>query len=132
LRATVKQATTAIGSLVHSICWLTWDCVERKRLDPDMVKRYDDDAHRLMPEIIGQLAAIAMLHSGVHARLGPLADEVIGLDAQVGDGVIHGEQDLQTGLSQLRGCHEHGMALERRVRSVVADLFAVNTSPTAA
>jgi tetrahydromethanopterin S-methyltransferase subunit G len=125
LRTSVKQATTAIGALVHSICWLTWDCIQRKRLDREMVKRYDDEAHRLMPEIIGQLAVIAMLQSAIHTRLSPLADDVIELDARVGDGVISGEQDLQTGLRELHRCHERGMELERRVRAVVADLFAV-------
>lgn len=132
LRASVKQATTAIGALVHSICWLTWDCVERKRLDREMVKRYDDEAHRLMPEVIGQLAVIAMLRSEIHGRLAPLADEVIELDAEVGHGVVRGEQDLQDGLKELGRCHERGMALERRVRTVVADLFAVNPASSAA
>jgi len=124
LRQAVKQTTTAISALIHSICWLTWDCTARQRLDAEMVRKYDDEAHRLMPDIIGQLAGVAMFQSALHSKLSPLADDIIDLDADVGEAVVLAEKDLAAGLRQLEKCHSRGMALERQVRTTVTDVFA--------
>ena len=75
LREAVRQFTAAAGALVHSMCWLTWDCIYRKRVDAKMVGGYDEEAHRQLPIIMAQLAVIAMLSRDAHAKLSPFADE---------------------------------------------------------
>jgi len=52
LREAVRQFSMAAGGLAHSMCWLTWDCRARQRLNAEMVRNYDSEAHRLSPQII--------------------------------------------------------------------------------
>ena len=33
LREAVRRFTGSAGALVHSLCWLTWDCTARNRVD---------------------------------------------------------------------------------------------------
>ena len=53
-----------------------------------MVQRYDDKMHELAPQILGQLAAVAMLNPNIHANLSPLAEHVFDVDAKVGEAVV--------------------------------------------
>jgi hypothetical protein len=123
LRQTVKEFAIGAGGMLHSICWLTWDCKMRKRLNDEMVKGYDLEAHKLSPQIVSQLAVIAMLDHGVHEKLGPLADRIFRLDAAVGNAVIETEQDSASGLNLLAAIHHEATEFERSFRNQVIDLF---------
>ena len=127
LREAVRAFTVAVGALVHSICWLTWDCKERRRLDPEMVRRYDDEMHELAPQILGQLAVVAMLNPNIHAKLSPLAEDVFDLDAKVGEAVVLAEKDLEAGLVKLCDRHKNGSDLEARFREIVSHVFSAET-----
>jgi len=127
LREAVRAYTVSVGALVHSICWLTWDCNARRRLDPEMVRRYDAEMHQLAPQILGQLAVVAMLNPEIHAKLSPLAEEVFELDARVGEAVVLAEKDLEAGLVKLRDRHKNGNDLEARFRKTAPNLFSVET-----
>lgn len=123
LREAVRQFTAAAGALVHSMCWLTWDCTARKRVDVDMVRHYDDEAHRLLPQLVSHLAVVAMLNPNVHERLSPLADALFILDASVGDAVVTSETDLAAGLEQLTHRHAESTELHGRFRWQVVNLL---------
>jgi hypothetical protein len=56
-----------------------------------MVRRYAAETHELSPQIVAQLAVVAMLDREVHDKLSPLADAIFSLDAYVGNAVVHGE-----------------------------------------
>jgi hypothetical protein len=111
------------GGMLHSICWLTWDSKMRKRLDTEMAKGYDLEAHKLSPQIVSQLAVIAMLDRRVHEKLGPLADGIFRLDAAVGNAVIETERDSASGLESLTAIHHEASEFERSFRTQVIDLF---------
>lgn len=123
LRQAVKEFTVGAGGMLHSICWLTWDCKMRKRLNDEMVRSYDIEAHKLSPQIVSQLAVIAMLNPEVHEKLGPLADRIFRLDAAVGNAVIETERDSASGLKLLTTIHHEASEFERSFRNQVIDLF---------
>ena len=123
LRDAVRAFTEGVGALAHSMCWLTWDCKERNRLDAEMAKNYDAEVHRVCPQIIGQLALIAMLDKVVAEKLAPLATDVFTLDAQVGNAVVLAETDHAKGLAALRQLHGHAGNFESRFRERVVDLL---------
>jgi len=123
LRDAVRAFTEALGALTHSMCWLTWDCKERNRLNVEMAKSYDAEVHRVSPQIVGQLALIAMLDKAVADKLAPLATEVFALDAQIGTAVVQAEKDEATGVEALRQLHADANDFESRFRERVVDLF---------
>jgi hypothetical protein len=123
LRDAVRAFTEGVGALTHSMCWLTWDCTERNRLDAEMAKNYDAEVHRVSPQIVGQLALIAMLDKAVVEKLAPLATDVFALDAQVGNAVVLAEKDQATGLAALRQLYGHANHFESRFRERVVDLL---------
>jgi hypothetical protein len=76
-----------------------------------MVRRYDEEMHQLAPQILGQLAVVAMLSPEIHVQLSPLAEDVFDLDAKVGEAVVLAEKDLEAGLVKLRDRHKNGSEL---------------------
>ena len=130
LRAAVREFTAAAGSLIHSMCWLGWDCVARRRVDDEMVKSYDKEVHELAPKLVSQLAVIAMLNRDVHARLSGFADDIFALDLTLSEAIV-GEQGAPgSQRTQLQTCYEDGYTLERRFRQGVSELFHYDRSET--
>ncbi len=60
-RKTVYALAVATQSLVHSMCWLSWDATTRGTVRVEITKLYDTEAHKLLPEIFGQLALLRLL-----------------------------------------------------------------------
>lgn len=123
LREAVRQFTIAAGGLLHSLCWLTWDCTTRNRLDSEMTSRYDTEAHLLLPQIMAQLAVVAMLDRQVHDKLLPLSQDIYSIDAKVGNAVALTETDLERGLQQLRIYHVEGNELDAKFRENISNLL---------
>jgi hypothetical protein len=103
-REAVRHFAAAASSIIHSMCWLTWDCKARQRVDSERVRAYDEEVHSFSPQIIGQLALVAMLDPGTHDKLAPLADEIFRLDVAVSEAIVESETNLARGL-QLLGRH---------------------------
>ncbi|MFN7961385.1 MAG: hypothetical protein U0002_08950 [Thermoanaerobaculia bacterium] len=131
LRQAVFVYTKALTSLLHSICWLTWDAKVRGRVDQGLARNYDSEVHRLSPDMVGQLAVISMLHPEVHRRLAPYSSQVFALDVDVASALVLTEQNLESGLADLTDCHRRANELEERFRSEVADLLAASAPPPA-
>ncbi|HEU4755322.1 MAG TPA: hypothetical protein VFS72_01570 [Agromyces sp.] len=123
LREAVRMFAVAAGSVIHSMCWLTWDCVERKRISAPMVTSYDQEAHRLFPTMVSQLAVIAMLDRRVHDQLSPFADEIFSVDVQLSSAIVAEEQRPGTQGDALKSSYAASTDLEDRFRRGVANLF---------
>lgn len=123
LREAVRQFAVAAGGMIHSMCWLTWDCIERGRVNAKMVTDYDQEAHKLLPTIVAQLAVIAMLNRDVHSKLSDFADEIFLLDVRVSQTMIGEEQESGSQGDELQTCHADSVDLEHRFRHGVANLF---------
>jgi len=123
LRDASRQFAVAAGGMLHSMCWLTWDCRNRERLNTEMAKNYDTEAHLMSPQIIGQLTVIAMLDREVHDRLKPLADRIFELDAAVGRAVMLAEADPATGVHQLAVLNDEAGQVLETFRSGLVNLF---------
>jgi hypothetical protein len=123
LREAVRQFAVAAGDLIHSMAWLTWDCVERKRISETMVAAYDQEVHRLSPTIVAQLAVIAMLDRDVHEKLSPFADEIFGVDLGLSNAIVAEEQSPRSPEDALRTWYAAATDLEGRFRFGVANLF---------
>jgi hypothetical protein len=123
LREAVRQFAVAAGGLIHSMAWLMWDCVERKRISTTMVAAYDQEVHRLSPTIVAQLAVIAMLDREVHEKLSPFADEIFGVDLGLSNAIVAEEQTPGSPEHALSTWYAAATDLEGRFRFGVANLF---------
>jgi hypothetical protein len=123
LQAAVQRFTIAVCSLLHSVCWLTWDATARGRLKEQIVERYDAEIHRLSPRIVGQLAVIAMLSPQVCRSLAPFADRAFRLDAEVGEAIVLSERDFTKGVSALDQCHSSSLELVHSFRAATTSLL---------
>ena len=62
LRNGLQQLILTIASAAHAMCWLTWlanadpDKVTESRID-----QYDNEMHKLLPQLLGQHALVASL-----------------------------------------------------------------------
>jgi hypothetical protein len=66
--ATLGGLPATAQSLVHSMCWFSWDAKSRGTVRPDMSKLYDTEAHKGIPELFGELAVLRLLDKELHAR----------------------------------------------------------------
>jgi hypothetical protein len=123
LREAVRQFSVAAGASIHSMAWLMWDCVQRMRMDREMVTAYDQEAHRLFPTIVSQLAVIAMLDRDVHDRLSPFADEIFHVDLGLSNAIVAEEQQPGSQAEAFRASYRAATDLELRFRQGIADLF---------
>ena len=105
LRDAVRNYTEAVGALAHSMCWLTWDCKARERLNGEMVEGYDIEVHRLSPQIISQPAVVSMLNRASERSWLRLRAECCVFDGKIGEAVVAAEANLAIGLPLLVGLH---------------------------
>lgn len=122
VREAIRKYAVALESLIHSVCWLTWDSTARERIDPEMTKRYDEEVHRICPDIVGHLALISMLRPEVHDRLASFSDAVFSLDVSVASAIVLAERDQSSGLDQLKACHTQANELDRRFRQGLVNI----------
>jgi hypothetical protein len=100
-RKTVYALASATQSLIHSMCWLSWDTKTRLTMNTEMASAYNAEAHRLLPEIFSQLAVLRLLDPDLHERAYRYASKLTALDVLFGEAIIAGENDRQAGVEAL-------------------------------
>ena len=110
------------------MCWLSWDAKTRGLARPEMMKAYDLEAHKLLPEIFSQLALLRLLDSDLkarayprspdanqqapehpplldadmHTRAYPFATRLAQLDVEFGEAIVLADTDATLGAAALR------------------------------
>ena len=85
LRESVWKLTVTMASMLYSMCWLTWSADRRGTLTDKDVWQYDEEVHKLSPEILGHLTSVAALDLNVYERLEPLVWELFDMDVKIGN-----------------------------------------------
>lgn len=125
LRKAVYALATATQSLVHSMCWLSWDAQVRHIVRADLSRMYDAEAHTLIPQIFGQMAVIKLLDSSLHARAYPFVEKLLGLDVAYGHAIALAESDVAAGTARLVELHGSALALGREAEQVIGSEVAI-------
>lgn len=99
-RKAVYALAIASQSLVHSMCWLSWDAANRGVIRKELVELYDAEVHRLLPEIFGQLAVLRILDPDLHSRGYEYASKLVAMDVQFALAAIAGEKDAVAGIER--------------------------------
>jgi len=101
-RKAIYALATATQTLIHSMCWLSWDAKTRDTVRADIAKAYDVEAHKLLPEIFSQLALLKILDEGLHSRAYPYATDLAELDVQFGEAIVVSETDMEAATAKLK------------------------------
>jgi hypothetical protein len=147
-RKAVYALSTATQSLIHSMCWLSWDTRIRGLARPEMMKAYDIEAHKLLPEIFSQLALLRLLDSDLqarkypslldtdsqmpatpllldadlHTRAYPFAARLAQLDVEFGEAIVLADSDATLGAAALRNLYQKANDLQ----FAIDELFGAN------
>jgi len=101
LRKAVYALATAVHALMHAMCWLSWDTQARRVVRRDLSQAYDAEAHKLIPEIFGQMAVIQLLDPQLHAHALPFVEKLVQLDVDYGNAIVLAERDADTSVMRL-------------------------------
>jgi len=105
-RKAIYALATSTQTLIHSMCWLSWDAKTRRAVRSDMTRAYDNEAHRLLPEIFSQLALLKILDENLHSRAYPYASELARLDVRFGEAIVLSETNPSAGTEKLSALFE--------------------------
>lgn len=124
LRATIQQLTKHMSAALHSMFWLTW-VAERKeeRLTAERIDAYDEEMHRLLPEISGLLSATAALDGPTFESISPLVEELYKIDYQIGLAQLELEESRESGVKGFIKCFKRATDLDRDLPRRTADII---------
>jgi hypothetical protein len=122
LRAAVQQYTLAHFGALHSMCWVGWHVLNNG--SGGSTKQYDEEVHKLLPQMSGYLSSIAALDSELYRGLHPLTMEVYRLDVALSEAVLHIRNASPESLKPLREVHAEAIEAELRHRAGIADLVS--------
>jgi hypothetical protein len=88
LRSALHKLTTSMASMIHSMCWVTWAASHPGVLTSEKIDAYDEEVHRLSPEILGHLTSIAAFSYDIYKQIEPLVWEIFRLDASIGSACV--------------------------------------------
>lgn len=117
-RKAVYALASTTQSLIHSMCWLSWDTKARKTVRVELAKMYDTEAHKLIPELFGQMAVIQLLDRPLYKRATHFITNIVRLDVKFGEAIIASEVQMAVGADQLAKLYDSASALFSEAESV--------------
>jgi len=125
LRLAVLQLSIKMATALHSMCWLTWVAEDHSdHISSDRFKSYDDELHKLLPEIAGSLAAVAALDKDTYKQLAPITEQIYGIDFDIGEAGLLWEETPVEGCKALVKCYEKATALEKGLPKMIANIVS--------
>jgi hypothetical protein len=125
LRRAIQEYATLMASAVHSMCWLTWAATcGHEFIDSDRLMGYNQEQHGILPKISGSLSVIAALDKDAYEKLAPIAEELYGLDAKVGELTITFKADGEKAIQKLAKLHSQVAPFEREVPRRIAGIVS--------
>jgi hypothetical protein len=117
-RKAIYSLAVATESLIHSMCWLSWDAKTRRSVRQELTRMYDAEAHKLLPEIFSQLALLHILDEELHANAYPFAWRLAGLDVKFGEAIVIADTDNAAGTERLTRLFGESIALQLDIDSL--------------
>ena len=117
-RKAIYALATATQSLLHSMCWLSWDAAARNLVRADLAKMYDSEAHKLLPEMFGQLAVLKLLDPPLHEKTSAYVAKLVKLDVRFGEAIVASERDDAGAARALTDLHAASLQLVPEAASV--------------
>ena len=101
-RKCVYSLVVACQGLLHSMCWVAWNVKAQSQVRSDLLKSYDEEAHKLLPEIAAQQTVLAHLDHTLYISSQECINEICSLDVAFGDAAILAERDSAAAVLQFK------------------------------
>ncbi len=83
-RLAVADLTRKLALAAHSMVWLTWKATHRpSEFTREDIANYDEEMHRVIPDIVGAHAVVSALEPRLGDKLQPLTKRIYALDADI-------------------------------------------------
>jgi hypothetical protein len=114
-RKCIFALATVSQSFLHSMCWCAWTFRRRPSLRHKATERYDEEAHQLTPQVMGQLALLQLLDQTFHDLASPLMQEIFALDVEFGEAIVTSETDADKAVQMFDRLNDDSYILLDRV-----------------
>jgi hypothetical protein len=134
-QAVYRELLVAIGSALHSACWITWVAMEGpERISQERIDAYDLEMHEVLAKIMGFQASLTALNSKLSDGVSPLLNELFALDAHLGRAGLLFAKDPARSTTALAALYSQSTDLERRLMtgSIASNAVAQAVPPPAA
>ena len=84
---------------------------------------YDEEIHKLSPEILGHLTSVAALDLSMYKRLEPLVWELFAMDVKIGDACVTWRSEPAAGQKIAADLNEPSSELMKRLPREVAGII---------
>jgi hypothetical protein len=133
LRSGLQQLIFTASLAAHSMCWLTWLAdSDPVRVTKDRLDQYDAEMHKLLPQLLGNLAFVASIRPATYGRFKELIDDIFIADGKIATAAIKIIPGVPGTASQLATLLPASQALEKKildtVRSVLANVTVADES----
>lgn len=123
-RLAVADFTRKLAAATHSIVWLAW----KARFRPFEVRQqdistYDEEMHKLIPEIVGTLVVISALNKELYDRMNPLAREFYELENLMADTAPGLLDSSRTHTNKIETIHNKAYMFNRELAQEVTEVF---------
>jgi hypothetical protein len=129
LRKSVQELTVSMASMMHSMCWLTWAAMRQGEFTEEKVEQYDDEVHKLSPDIVGHMTSVAALDPAVYEKIEPLVRELFAMDAEIGDACIAWRSNHFDG-EHVRRLQSDSVAMMYRLPRKIAGIVGTHAIPS--
>jgi len=114
-RKCLYSLVAAVQSLLHSMCWLGWDTLQRSTTRAALMELYDAEAHKLQPEILAQQALLMRLDPPLYLRSRECIAELFRLDVGFGEAIVLSETDQHAAVESLTRLYYQALSLKEDV-----------------
>src|SRR5579859_5787860 len=104
LRDAAGEFAASASQVVHSMAWLTWRAERAPdRLGDEWFVRYDDELHKILPQLMAAVTKIAMLDGPAYEQATMVFNDIKAMDVKIGGIMI--DMDHADAATQLGAIH---------------------------
>jgi hypothetical protein len=114
-RKCVYALVVACQGLIHSMCWLAWHTKEKSDISLNFLQSYDEEAHKLLPEILAQQTVLAHLDHTLYDNSKECVDKIFSLDLGFGNATILARENPEAAVLRLRELYAEAIILSNNL-----------------
>jgi hypothetical protein len=104
------------------LLWITWPATQNA-LTEEMIKKYHDEIHVLLPKIVGGHIAISAIDERLASLTSKLVDRIHEIDERIAEACLLWGKDQSACNNALVAAHSDALEVDRIVYKQIADVI---------